>query len=65
MIESLIMVLSFICRLAIYLPSGWPFIVMCIVLRFIEGVGNALFNTAGNTLIIQLFPESIGLLAVR
>ena len=38
---------------------------MCIALRFIEGVGTALFNTAGNTLITQLFPESMGLLVVR
>ena len=51
-------------RLAIYLPSGWPFIVVCIALRFIEGVGTALFNTAGYTLIIQLFPQYMGLLMV-
>ena len=47
------------------MPSGWPFIGLCIALRFTEGVGNALFNTAGNTLITQLFPESVGLSVVH
>lgn len=52
-------------RLTIYLPSGWPFIVVCVTLRFIEGVGTALFLTAGYTLITQLYPQSTGFIVVR
>jgi hypothetical protein len=51
-------------RLAINLPSGWPFIVVCVALRFIEGVGTALFLTAGYTLITQLYPKSTGFIVV-
>ena len=46
------------------MPSGWPFIVVCIVLRFVEGVGTALFLTAGYTLITQLYPKSTGFVVV-
>ena len=64
--KSILRLLSFmlIYRLAIYLPSGWPFIVICIALRFIEGVGTALFLTAGYTLITQLYPKSTGFIVV-
>ncbi len=51
-------------RLCIYLPSGWPFIVICIVLRIIEGVATALFTTAGYTLLTELYPESTGFIVV-
>ena len=62
-------VLSHICisinhRVTIYLPSGWSFIAVCIVLRFTEGIGAALFSTAGTIMAFQLFPYSIGFVVV-
>ena len=56
--------MTFQYRLSVYLPSGWPFIVTCIVLRIIEGVATALFTTAGYTLLTELYPESTGFIVV-
>ena len=62
-------VLSHICisinhRITIYLQSSWSFIAVCIVLRFIEGIGAAFFSTAGSVMAFQLFPDSIGFIVV-
>ena len=57
--------ISKINRATIYLPPGWPFIVVCSVLRFTEGVGTALYNTAAYTLVNKLYPESVGFIMVR
>ena len=42
------------------LPSGWIFIMMCILLRLIEGIGSALFMTGALAIVPQLYPDSIG-----
>ena len=46
------------------LPSGWVFIIMCIVLRLIEGVGSALFMTGALAIVPQLYPDSVGRVTV-
>ena len=51
-------------RATILLPSGWPFIVVCAALRFVEGTGVALFSTGASYLLIQLYPDSVGLVMV-
>ena len=52
------------CRATIYLPFGWPYLVVCLVLRFTEGVGTALYSTAAYTLVNKLYPESVGFVMV-
>ena len=56
--------MSFFIRATIYLPSGWPFVFMCAVLRFMEGIGIALFSTGAFYLLVQLYPDSVGLMMV-
>ena len=40
------------------------FIVICSVLRFIEGFGTSLYNTAIVVLIAHLYPDSLGAIFV-
>ena len=56
--------MSFFNRATIYLPSGWPFVFVCAVLRFMEGIGIALFSTGAFYLLVQLYPDSVGLMMV-
>ena len=51
-------------RVTIYLPSGATFIVICGVLRFIEGFGTSLYNTTIIALLAHLYPESLGTIFV-
>ena len=46
------------------MPSGWLFIMMCTLLRLIEGVGSALFLTGSLAIIPQLYPNSVGFVSV-
>lgn len=52
-------------RTTLYLPNGWPFVLVCALLRFVEGIGIALFNTAATFLFVQAYPDSVGLMVVR
>ena len=47
------------------LPSGWVFIVVCALLRSIEGTGTAMFLTALFSLLPQLYPNHMGIMTVR
>ena len=47
------------------LPSGWVFIVACVLLRLIEGIGSAMFTTAMFSLLQQLYPDNVGLMMVN
>ena len=61
---SLSRICSYRCRFMPMVPSGWIFIILCILLRMAEGVGSALFGTALITLIPILYPKSVGTLVV-
>ena len=59
-----IVTISLYCRPTIYLPSGWPFILVCFALRFIEGIGCALYYTTAYTLATEIFPDTVGFVIV-
>ena len=46
------------------MPSGWVFIMFCILLRLTEGTGSAMFVTSVLTLLPGLFPDSAGTVVV-
>ena len=47
-------------RETIYLPSVWSFILVCSVLRFIEGIGVGMYITTAYTVAAKLYPDSTG-----
>ncbi len=59
------MLLSLPGRFVTQLPSGWIFIIVCVLFRVTEGVGTAMFFTATFATYPKLFPESIGTVVVR
>ena len=46
------------------MPSGWVFIMFCILLRLTEGVGSAMFATSLYAQLPELFPHSVGTMTV-
>ena len=47
------------------IPPTWGFVVVCFLLRSIEGVGTAMFFTAVFSTFPKLFPGSVSILMVR
>ncbi len=47
------------------LPANWVFIVVCVLLKVIEGIGTALFFTVTFTVLLVLFPNSVATLMVH
>ena len=46
------------------MPSGWVFILFCILLRMTEGVGSAMLSTAAFSLLPELFPNHLATVMV-
>lgn len=64
--NNLIHVCGIICyRFTAMVDSSWTFIVICIVLRLLEGVGTAMLTTAIFSTFPHLFPKAVGTLMVR
>ena len=42
------------------LSAGWVFIVYCVLLRMVEGIGTAMYITATFTILPLLFPKHVG-----
>jgi len=51
-------------RFTSLMPSGWVFILFCVLLRMTEGVGSAMLTTAAFALLPELFPNHVGTLMV-
>lgn len=47
------------------LPSGWIFILFCVLLRMTEGVGSAMLFTAVFTLLPEYYPSKVGTIMVN
>jgi len=47
------------------MPSGWIFILFGVLLRMMEGVGFAMFDTATYALLAELFPNNVATVTVR
>ena len=47
------------------MPSGWVFILFCVLLRMTEGVGSAMFFTSAFALLPELFPKHVATVMVR
>ena len=47
------------------MPSGWVFILFCILLRMTEGVGSAMLSTASFSLLPELFPNRLATVMVH
>ena len=46
------------------IPNEWSFVLSCIVLRLLEGLGTAVLNTAIFSTFPKLFPKSVATLVV-
>jgi hypothetical protein len=51
-------------RFVAELPSGWVFILFCVLLRMTEGVGSAMYFTAAFTLVPQFYPTRVSTVMV-
>ncbi len=47
------------------LPANWVFVVICVLLRIVEGIGTALLFTVTFTVLPILFPNSVATLMVH
>ena len=52
------------CRFVAELPSGWVFILFCVLLRMTEGVGSAMYFTATFTLVPEFYPNRVSTIMV-
>ena len=52
------------CRFVDLITSSWMFVVTCVVLRLVEGVGTAIVSTAIFSTFPVLFPKSVATLVV-
>ena len=51
-------------RFTSLMPSGWIFIVFCVLLSMTQGVGSAMFTTAAYALLVELFPNNVSTVMV-
>ena len=51
-------------RFVAELPSGWVFILFCVLLRMTEGVGSAMYFTATFTLVPEFYPTKVSTVMV-
>ena len=56
--------IRFVRSFVVSMPSGWVFIMFCILLRLTEGVGSAMFATSLYAQLPELFPHSVGTMSV-
>ena len=54
----------FDCRVVAIVPVNWVFILICVILRLIEGVGTAFVGTSIFSTLPYFFPKSVGTLMV-
>lgn len=52
-------------RFVAELPSGWVFILFCVLLRMTEGVGSAMYFTATFTLVPEFYPTKVSTVMVN
>ena len=51
-------------RVIAIVPVNWVFILICVILRLLEGVGTALVGTSIFSALPYFFPKSVGTLMV-